>query len=94
MNVIGYVLMVFALGWFLYKLYIAWSGGYDVGLPINDGFMFPPALGVVGLYLALLPYDLEWSYWIYIALWVGLTILAAGAIFVGTQREHDASNFD
>ena len=87
MNLIGYLLMVIALGYFLYKLYVSYSsaGGTDFALPVYDGAIFPPVLCVVGLYLALRPYELDWSYWIYVALWLGLTILAWGAIRIGEE---------
>lgn len=87
MTVIGYLLLVVALGWFLYKLYVSYSsaGGTDFELPVNDGAMFPPVLGVLGLYLALRPFELDWSYWIYVAIWLALTILAWGAIRIGQE---------
>jgi hypothetical protein len=83
-NVIGYLLMVLALGWFLYKLYLSYTsfGGTAFEMPVYDGAIYPPVVGVLGLFLVLRPYELDWSYWIYVALWVGLTILAWGAIFI------------
>jgi len=80
--VIGCLLIVVALGWFLYKLYVSYNsaGGTDFAVPVYDAAIYPPVLGVVGLYLVLRAYEVTWSIWIYVVLWLGVTLLAAGAM--------------
>jgi hypothetical protein len=74
--------MIVAIGWFVYKLYLSYSsaGGTDFMVPVYDAAMYPPVLAVVGLYLVLRAREITWSWWIYVAVWLGLTLLFAGAL--------------
>ena len=83
---IGYALIVIAAGWFLYKLYLSYTsaGGTQFELPVYDGAIYPPAIGVIGAYLVLRA-SVQWSIWIYVVAWVGLTALAAGAIRIAEE---------
>jgi hypothetical protein len=79
---IGYAMIGAAAIWFLYKLYVSYTsaGGTDFALPVFDAALYPPILVAVGLYLVLPAYEVNWSVWIYIAIWVGSTVLAVAAI--------------
>lgn len=80
--ILGYVLMVAAAGWFLYKAVVSYNsaGGTDFAVPVFDAAVYPPIMTAVGLYLVLDHYEIGWSKWIYVAIWLGLTAVAVGAI--------------
>ena len=82
MVIFCYLLIVGALCWFLYKLYMSFSsaGGTDFAVSVYDGALYPPVLAVIGLYWVLPTYDVQWSIWIYVGIWVGITLLFAGSI--------------
>lgn len=79
---IGAVLLAVAAGWFFYKVYVAYTsaGGTDFALPIYDAAMYPPIMATVGLYLVLTLYEVPWSIWIYVAIWLVATLLAVGML--------------
>jgi len=85
--IIGYALIVVAAGWFLYKVYIAYTsaGGTDFAMPIYDAAMYPPAMATVGLYLVMRVYEALWSIWIYVGIWVVATLLAVGILWLTEQ---------
>ncbi len=81
-TVLGALLLVIAAGYFLYKVYVSYSsaGGTDFELPVNDGAMFPPVMAVAGLYLILNACEIDWAWWVYVAIWLVLTPVAWGVI--------------
>lgn len=85
-NVIGYLLIAVAAGWFLYKVYLSYTsvGGTQFELPVYDGAIYPPAIGVLGAYLALRA-SVTWPVWVYVVAWIVLTGLAAGAIRIAEE---------
>lgn len=78
----GYILVGVSVCWFLYKVYLSYksAGGTDFMVSVYDGALYPPILGVVGLYFVLPTYEITWSIWIYVGIWVGATLLFAGTI--------------
>ena len=46
------------------------------GVPIIDGFIFPPLFGAVSLWFARAARHDTWAWWQYGLVWVGLSILA------------------
>ena len=82
MTVVGYVLIAVAAIWLLYKLYVSYTsgGGTDLMVPVYDAAMYPPMLCAFGLYWVLPTYGINWSIWIYVGLWLGLTVTAVAAI--------------
>jgi hypothetical protein len=83
----GAALLAVAAGWFLYKVYVAYTsaGGTDFAMPIYDAAMYPPIMGTAGLYLTLTSLEIAWSIWIYLAIWVAVTLLAAGLLWATEQ---------
>ena len=80
MMVIGCALVAIAAGWFLYKLWVSCSSARDFEVAVYDGAIYPPVLAVVGLFLLLREYEISWPFWIYLLIWIGLTLVAAAAI--------------
>lgn len=82
MTWIGWALIVFAAGYFGYKVYLSFTsaGGTDFMVPIYDGAIYPPALAVFGLYWVLGSFGIDWAWWVYLLLWVGASLAAAGII--------------
>lgn len=77
----GYVAIAVAVIWFLFKLYAAYdSVGGTVMVVIYDAAVFPPIIGVVGLYLVLYSYQVDLAFWIYMIIWAVTTAVAAGAL--------------
>ena len=83
----GVALIAVATGWFFYKVYIAYTsaGGTDFAMPIYDAAMYPPIMGTLGLYLTLTAYEVEWSIWMYVGIWVAATLLAIGLLWLMEQ---------
>jgi hypothetical protein len=82
MIVIGYVLIAGAVAYLLYKLYLAYDsmGGTDMMVAVNDGAMFPPVVGVLGLYILHSSYEISWPAWLYFAVWFGVSVAAFALI--------------
>ena len=77
----GYFAIVVAVIWLLVKLYVAYdSVGGTVMVVIYDAAVYPPIIGVVGLYLVLSSNGVDYAAWIYLIIWAVTTGLAAGAI--------------
>ena len=79
---IGYGLIVVAVGWMLYKVYVSYksAGGTDFQLPVYDAAIYPPIIGTGGLDMVLRVYEVTWSPWAYVGIWLGTALLVAGAI--------------
>ena len=79
---LGYGLLVVAVGWFLYKLYVSYSsaGGTQFELPVYDAAIYPPVLFAVGLYFVLPNFEIIWPIWAFVAVAVGFGLVAWGAI--------------
>jgi hypothetical protein len=82
MMVIGCALLVVAAVWLLYKIYLAFNsaGGTDLMLVVYDAAVYPPLLIAGGLYLVTRACQVQWPIWAYALIWLGTTLLAAGAI--------------
>ena len=80
-------MLILAAGWFFYKVYVAYTsaGGTDFAMPIYDAAMYPPIIGTIGLYLTLTAQEIEWTVWIYVGIWVGVTLLAIGLLWLMEQ---------
>jgi hypothetical protein len=86
-SIVGYLLILSGAIWFGYKLYLSYSsaGGTDFMLPVYDGAIYPPMLAAFGLYWVLRGLEIEWSYWAYVGLWLGLSVLAGAAIWLSEE---------
>ncbi len=82
MALFGFALLGIAVIWYLRKLYVSYSsaGGTDFMMPVYDAALYPPILATVGLYLVLRDFEVDLDIWIYVAIWFGSTLLAAGTI--------------
>ena len=80
--VLGCVLIAVAVLWFLRKLYISFTsaGGTDFEMPIYDAALYPPVIGVVGLFLVLRTYEIQWSWLAYVGIGVALILVAIGIL--------------
>ncbi len=80
-------MLILAAGWFFYKVYVAYTsaGGTDFAMPIYDAAMYPPIIATIGLYLTLTAQEIEWSVWLYVGTWVGVTLLAVGLLWLMEQ---------
>ena len=81
-TVIGYVLIVIAIGWIAYKMNVSYNsaGGTAFAVPVYDAAIYPPILIAVGLYLASPSLGIEWPVWIYVAIGLVLIPVVVGAI--------------
>lgn len=78
---VGSVAIAVAVIWLLVKLRVAYSSaGGTVMVVVYDAVMYPPIIGVVGLYLVLSTYKIEIALWMYLVIWAVTTGVAAGAI--------------
>jgi hypothetical protein len=80
--IFGYILIGVAAIWFLRKLWISFTsaGGTDFAMPIYDAAMYPPVIAVIGLFLVLRAYEIQWSWFIYVGIGIALVLLAVGAL--------------
>lgn len=86
MTVLGYILLVFALLWFAFKVYVSFdTEGGAIGMtPVLDGAVFPPTAAAFGVRLAFYPtvvggrwQPLSGSDWLLLGfLWLGSVVLA------------------
>lgn len=75
-----------ALLYFLFKLYVSYtSEGGAIGMtPVLDGAIFPPLLATFGLSLLHFAKCAGMGDWIYILLWIAMTVFGFWAIsYVG-----------
>ncbi len=81
-TVIGYALIVIAIGWIAYKSKVSYNsaGGTAFAEPVYDAAIYPPILVGVGLYLISPSLSLAWPVWIFIAISVGLVPIVVGVI--------------
>jgi hypothetical protein len=78
---VGYLAIAVAVIWLLVKLKVAYgSAGGTVMVVVYDAVMYPPIIGVVGLYLVLSNYQINLAIWIYLIIWAVTTGVAAGGI--------------
>jgi hypothetical protein len=77
MVVLGWVLIAVASGWFAYKMYISYTsaGGTDFAMPVYDAAIYPPILAGVGLYFVLPPLGIQWPFWAFVVIALGLAVL-------------------
>ena len=82
MALIGFALLGVAVIWYLRKLYVSYTsaGGTDFAMPVYDAALYPPILATVGSYLVLGYFEVDLEIWIYVAIWFGSTLFAAGTI--------------
>ena len=83
----GAALIAVATGWFFYKVYVAYTsaGGTDFAMPIYDAAMYPPMMLTLGLYLTLTTLEVAYSVWTYVGIWVAVTLLAIGVLWLTEQ---------
>jgi|GEM_PF-1475243 len=81
-TVIGYALIVIAIGWIAYKMKVSYNsaGGTAFAEPVYDAAIYPPILTGVGSYLVAPSLGLDWPVWSYIAIALVLVPLVVGAI--------------
>ena len=81
-TVIGYALIVIAIGWIAYKMNVSYNsaGGTAFAVPVYDAAIYPPILIAVGLYLASSSLGIEWPVWIYVAIGLVLIPVVVGSI--------------
>jgi uncharacterized membrane protein len=81
-TIVGYVLVVVAVGWIGYKMSVSYNsaGGTAFAVPVYDAAIYPPILIAAGLYLVLPSFDIEWSVWTYVAIGLVLVPVIVGVI--------------
>ena len=81
-TVIGYVLLVVAVGWIGFKMYVSYNsaGGTAFAVPVYDAAIYPPILAAVGLYLVLPSFGVEWPWWAFVVAGLALVPLVVGGI--------------
>ena len=78
---VGYVAIAVAVIWMLVKFYVAFnSAGGTVMAVVYDAAVYPPIIGVVGLYFVLSAYKVDLASWIYLIIWAVTTGTTVGAI--------------
>lgn len=78
---VGYVAIAVAVIWLLVKLYASYdSAGGTVMVVVYDAALYPPIIGVVGLYFVLSEHQIYLALWMYLVIWAVTTALAAGAL--------------
>ena len=83
MTAIGYICIVVAAIWILYKVYVSYTSfGGTIMATVYDAAVFPPPLAAFGLYAVLRLTESGWPIWAYVVLWLGLTAAVAIAIRV------------
>ena len=86
MTVIGYICMIVAAIWIIYKVYVSYTSfGGIVMVTVYDAAVYAPFLGVFGLYWVLRSIGISWPIWIYGAVWLGLTVFVAIAIRIAEE---------
>ena len=85
--VLGYALITIATLWFLRKLYISFTsaGGTDFAMPVYDAAMYPPLIAMIGLFLVLRTYEIQWSWLIYAGIAIVLILAAAGSLWLAEE---------
>lgn len=83
----GPLMLILAAGWLFYKVYVAYTsaGGTDFAMPIYDAAMYPPIIATIGLYLTLTALEIEWTVWMYVGIWLVITLLAIGLLWLMEQ---------
>ena len=83
MIIVGYICIAIAVVWFLFKAYVAYSSvGDTLGTVYKDAALYPPILTAFGLYWVLPTFDINWSIWIFLGIWLGLAPLVYGALWL------------
>ena len=86
MTVAGYICMIVALVWIVYKVYLSYTSfGGTVMVTVYDAAIYAPLLGVFGLYWILPTFEIDLAIWVYAALWFGVTIFVVIAIRVAEE---------
>ena len=81
MTVIAYVCIIVAVVWIIYKVYVSYTSfGGTVEVTVYDAAIYPPLVGVFGLYWVLHSIGINWAIWIYGTIWLGVTVFAAISI--------------
>ncbi len=81
MIIVGYICIAIAVVWFLVKAYVAYSSAGDtLGTVYMDAALYPPILAAFGLYWVLPTFEINWSVWIFLGIWLALAALAFGAL--------------
>ncbi len=86
MTIVGWILIVVATLWVVYKIYLAYqSSGGRMVVTVYDAAVYPPLMGAAGLYFVLPTFGFELSIWIYVGIAVGLATLAGGCIKIAEE---------
>jgi len=86
MTIIGWILIVVAALWLIYKVYLAYqSSGGRMVVTVYDAAVYPPLMVAAGLFWVLPTFGVNLSIWIYIGIAAGLVILAAGCIKIAEE---------
>ena len=82
MNIVGYICIAAALVWLIVKMRVSYNsaGGTAGMMPVYDAAYYPPVLIAFGLYWVLRSFEIHWSIWVFVGIWLGLAALFAGAI--------------
>ncbi len=83
MSIVGYVCLVVAVVWILLKIRLSYTSfGGTVMVTVYDAAIFPPLIGVFGLYWVANSFGINYSIWAYVGLTVVTVVLVAIAIRV------------
>lgn len=78
---VGYIAIAVAVIWLLLKMYVSYnSAGGTIMVVVYDAAVYPPVIGVVGLYFVLSAYKIDLALWLYVIIWAVTTGVAVGAI--------------
>jgi len=86
-TVVGFALVIIAAVWVLYKVAVSYSsaGGTSELVPVYDAAVYPPPMAAVGLYFVLGWLGIDWPIWVFIVIWVGVTLLVIGMIYLAQE---------
>jgi hypothetical protein len=77
--IVGYICIAIAVVWFVFKSYVAYSSvGDTLGTVYLDAALYPPILTAFGLYWVLPMFNIHWTVWIFVGIWLVLAGLVFG----------------
>jgi hypothetical protein len=79
---LGYPLIAIAVGWIAYRMHLSYTsaGGTDFVMTVYDAAFYPPVMVAGGLYFILPSFEVNWSIWTFVGIWIGLAVLVGVAI--------------
>jgi 1,4-dihydroxy-2-naphthoate octaprenyltransferase len=86
MSIVGYVCIIVAVIWIVLKIRLSYmSFGGTVMVTVYDAAIFPPFIGVFGLYWVAGSFGIDYSIWAYVGLAFAVAVLVIVAIRVAEE---------